>query len=373
MKRAFFMLIALLSVLAANASGGDPEKETRDTTLAVVVYDADAKYIPDVRSSVSDYSFMIDSLLRLDTVPIYLVNQINIFRMLAEKDADNLDAVVDSIFETRNVPKPVLNAVNLYMSAIEDSRRAPTGFYAYVPEADNSAHPGGSFYDNWNTLVPNPSRNNLAKFDTTLQVLLVDSLQNCDFHSPFKGVVTSHFGWRYGRNHNGIDIDLEVWDPVHSAFPGVVRVARNYKGFGRVVVVRHYNGLETTYAHLHRFKVKTGDIVEAGDVIGLGGSSGNSTGSHLHFEVRFQGVPIRPSELIDFKNNVLRSPMVKLRKEGAFLAVVPEKEEIYLVKTGDYLYNIAKTFGLTLDEICTLNHIQANAHLKTGQKLKVGT
>jgi murein DD-endopeptidase MepM/ murein hydrolase activator NlpD len=186
-------------------------------------------------------------------------------------------------------------------------------------------------------------------------------------------VVTSHFGWRYGRNHNGIDIDLEVWDPVHSAFPGVVRVARFYKGFGRVVVVRHYNGLETTYAHLHRFKVKPGDIVEAGDVVGLGGSSGQSTGSHLHFEVRFQGVPIRPSQLIDFKNHVLRSPMVKLKKEGAFLAVVPDNNEIYLVKAGDNLYKIAKTYGCSVDELCTLNNIQAKAQLKTGQKLIVGT
>jgi murein DD-endopeptidase MepM/ murein hydrolase activator NlpD len=374
MIRAFFMLFAILSVSVANASLGNPEKkETRDTTLAVVVYDANAKFIPDVESTVSDYSLMIDSLLRLDTVPIHLVNQLNIFRMLSEKDEKNLESVIDSIFETKNVPKPVLNAVNLYMSAMEDSRRAPSGFYAYVPEADKSFYPGGSFYDNWNTLVPNPSRNNLSDFDSTLQVLLVDTMQNCDFHSPFKGVVTSHFGWRYGRNHNGIDIDLEVWDPVHAAFPGVVRVARFYKGFGRVVVVRHYNGLETTYAHLHRFKVKPGDIVEAGDVVGLGGSSGHSTGSHLHFEVRFQGVPIRPSQLIDFKNHVLKSPMVKLKKDGAFLAVVPDEDEIYLVKTGDNLYKIAKTFGFSVDELCTLNNIQANAQLKTGQKLKVGT
>lgn len=367
-----FLLLSELSVF-----GNFTEPETvRDTAAAVVVYNAEARFLPQEDFKTIDYSHMIDSLVMLDTVPVHLVNQLNIYRILADKDAVELEMVIDSIFDLDNVPQPVLNAVNMYMTTMEAILAKPTGFHAYVPESD-SPYPSDGFYKDWNTEVPNPHRNNLSLFDSTLHLLLVDSAQNCGFYPPYKGIVTSHFGWRYGRNHNGIDINLEVWDPVHVAFPGVVRVSKYYKGYGRVVVVRHYNGLETLYAHLHRFKVEPGDVVEAGDVIGLGGSSGNSTGSHLHFEVRFQGVPIEPSTLIDFRKHELKSNIVALKKLGAVLAVVKDNQKdyktIYEVKQGDYLYKIAMEFNTTVNRICDLNKINARTNLKTGQKLIVGT
>lgn len=377
MRKLICVFSLVLFAFNCLAHGKDTEKEKRDTTLAVVVYDADVKFIPKATYTVEDYSLLIDSLVRLESVPVALVNQLNVYRTLAMNPM-KLGSVVDSIFETPNIPKPVINAVNIYLSAMAEALAAPTGFAAYVP-VNESEYPADFFYGDWNTLVPNPSRNNLLAFDSTLHLLLVDSAENCGFHTPFHGVVTSNFGWRYGRNHNGIDIDLEVWDPVHSAFPGVVRVARYYKGFGRVVVVRHYNGLETIYAHLHRFKVEPGDVVEAGDVVGLGGSSGNSTGSHLHFEIRFQGVPIKPSQVIDFKNHALRSDVIELSKSGAFLAAaVPTDNEIptakmYKVKSGDYLYKIAREFGVSIDSICKINHIKRNAPLYAGQQLVIGS
>jgi murein DD-endopeptidase MepM/ murein hydrolase activator NlpD len=376
MLRISLISIALGISTFLTAGNDKTERTARDTSVAVVVYDARAKFVPDAHLNVEDYSVLIDSLVRLDTVPVSLVNQLNIYRMLAAESTQRLPLVIDSIFEAEDVPQPVLNAVNMFMTSREEALRAPTGFAAYVPESP-SPYPAQSFYEDWNTLVSNPSRNDLSRFDTTLTLLLTDESSNCGFEVPFKGVVTSTFGWRYGRNHNGIDIDLEVWDPVKSAFPGVVRVARYYKGFGRVVVVRHYNGLETTYAHLHRFKVKPGDIVEAGDVVGLGGSSGNSTGSHLHFEIRFQGVPIKPSDVINFKTHELRSEVITLSKSGAFLAArppsqTPNKVE-YLVKSGDYLYKIAREFGVSVDDICTLNGISRTKKLKAGQKLIVKT
>jgi len=370
-----FCLLSIFSVSELFAVNTEPES-ARDTATAVVVYNADARFLPNASYAVEDYNRLIDSLIVLDTVPVSLVNQLSVYRMLAEKSSDELTLVIDSILDMEVVNQPVLNAVNIYISAMGDAITGPSGFYAYVPQS-SAPYPSDYFYKDWNTEIPNPYRNNLSKFYSTLKLMLVDTAENCGFYPPFKGVVTSHFGWRYGRNHNGIDIDLEVWDPVHSAFAGVVRVAKFYQGFGRVVVVRHFNGLETLYAHLHRFKVKSGDIIEAGDVVGLGGSSGNSTGSHLHFEVRFQGVPIRPSTLIDFRLNKIRTNVVALQKSGAFLAVAPKKEtgvkKIYVVKPGDYLYKIAKQFGTSVDRICTLNNIQSKSSLMTGQKLIIGT
>ena len=361
--------------LSAFGNFTEPES-SRDTVTAVVIYNAEARFLPLEDYTAIDYSRMIDSLVMLDTVPVHLINQLNIYRVLADKDAVELEMVIDSIFDLDNVPQPVLNAVNIYMTTMEEILAKPTGFYAYVPES-NSPYPSDSFYKDWNTEVPNPYRNNLSLFDSTMRFMLVDSTQNCGFYPPRKGIVTSHFGWRYGRNHNGIDIDLAVWDPVHAAFAGVVRVSKYYQGYGRVVVVRHYNGLETLYAHLHRFKVEPGDIVEAGDVIGLGGSSGNSTGAHLHFEVRFQGVPIEPSSLINFRKHELKSNIISLEKSGAFLAVVNDNlkdyKKIYEVKQGDYLYKIAMEFNTTVNRICDLNKINVKTNLKTGQKLIVGT
>ncbi len=373
-------ILSLLLPTLALAGGPNENKPAtaRDTSSAVVVYNADTRFIPEAAYTPEDYAGMIDSLVRLENVPVSLVNQLNVYLHLSKRPSADLSQVIDSLFELPSVPQPVLNAVNLYMGAMQRAMEAPTGFAAFIP-ADGSAYPANYFYKHWNTVVPYPERNSLTQFDTLLTLLLVDEEKNCGFHMPSPGIVTSHFGWRYGRNHNGTDIDLQVWDPVKAVFPGVVRVASNYKGYGRVVVIRHYNGLETLYAHLHRFKCKTGDEVEAGEVIGLGGSSGNSTGSHLHFEVRFQGVPIKPSAIIDFKNKTLRTEKIGLRKSGAFLAVVqPEPKNlnittrIYQVQKGDYLYKIATENGTTVEKLCEINRIHKSEPLTVGQKLRLG-
>lgn len=362
------LLLLLIPSFLWSYDGGPAD---RDTSSAVVVYDADVEFMPQIGLSPNYYGEVIDSLVLLDTVPVSLVNQLSIYKALAQRDPMELPAVIDSIFESEYIPTSSINAINLYMAVMDRAMDRPSAFSSYVPY-DDSPYPSNVYYGDWNTQVPNPFRNNLSKFDSTLTLLLVDSLYNCDFEVPFDGVVTSYFGWRYGRNHNGIDIDLEVWDPVKAAFPGVVRVARYYKGFGRVVVVRHYNGLETLYAHLHRFKVKPGDIVEAGEIVGLGGSSGNSTGSHLHFEIRFQGVPIKPSQVINFKTNRLHANVIHLNRSGAYLSAIPETKE-YKVKKGDYLYRVARLFGMTVDELCAMNGIKPSETLVPGQKLIVGT
>lgn len=115
--------------------------------------------------------------------------------------------------------------------------------------------------------------------------------------------ITSNFGRRWNRNHNGVDIKACHGDTIYSAFGGKVRVVKNDpKGYGNVIVIRHWNGLETIYGHLSKQIVKANEIVEAGQPIGLAGNTGRSTGTHLHFETRFCGVPINPLEIFSFKN-----------------------------------------------------------------------
>ena len=115
--------------------------------------------------------------------------------------------------------------------------------------------------------------------------------------------ITSNFGPRWGRNHNGVDIKAYLSDTIYSAFKGVVRVVKNDpKGYGNVIVIRHYNGLETVYGHLSKQIVKVNEVVEAGQPIGIAGNTGRSTGTHLHFETRFCGIAINPQEIFSFKH-----------------------------------------------------------------------
>ena len=135
-----------------------------------------------------------------------------------------------------------------------------------------------------------------------------------DFCFPVVNTKTSTYGWRWNRGHHGVDIRLNTGDPVRCAFGGIVRVAARMGGYGNCVVVRHPNGLETLYGHLSKLEVKPHQEVHAGDVIGLGGSTGNSTGPHLHFEVRFMYQTFDPEWILDFNNFSLRTRRLHLDK-----------------------------------------------------------
>ena len=129
-----------------------------------------------------------------------------------------------------------------------------------------------------------------------------------EYVAPIQGIVTSNYGYRprFGRNHKGIDLALHVGDTVRAAFSGKVRLTRyERKGYGHYVVIRHENGLETVYGHLSRTLVKPNQYVKAGEPIALGGNTGRSTGPHLHFETRYLGRAINPSEIIDFENKTV--------------------------------------------------------------------
>jgi len=115
--------------------------------------------------------------------------------------------------------------------------------------------------------------------------------------------INSNFGRRWGRMHEGIDIKVYVGDTIRAAFDGKVRIrAYNGNGYGYYIVLRHPNGIETLYGHMSRQLVKENQMVRAGQPIGLGGNTGRSFGSHLHFEVRLCSTPINPALLFDFPN-----------------------------------------------------------------------
>ena len=169
----------------------------------------------------------------------------------------------------------------------------------------------------WYDAFPHHRVNPLGR--TTLDLMpdeinLLLARDSADFCFPVCNPKTSNYGWRWQRGHHGVDIGLNTGDPVHSAFAGVVRVASRMGGYGNCVVIRHPNGLETLYGHLSKINVQPNQSVAAGDVIGLGGSTGNSTGPHLHFECRFLYQTFDPEWILDFSNYSLRTRHLHLDK-----------------------------------------------------------
>ncbi len=171
---------------------------------------------------------------------------------------------------------------------------------------DSLTHiPGYDLYCHWNTDALFNNTGTHPFMQDSLRLYL--SRTEGDHELPCKGPITSPYGPRKGRMHRGVDIDLLTGDPVVNAFPGMVRISRYSKSFGHVVVVRHYNGLETVYAHLSKRGVETGQLLVAGDTLGLGGNTGRSFGSHLHFEVRFLDQPIDPALVFDLSDGSLKA------------------------------------------------------------------
>ena len=178
--------------------------------------------------------------------------------------------------------------------------------------------------------------------------------------------ITDSYGYRprRGRWHMGLDIKILTGDTVRAAFDGKVRVA-NYerRGYGHYLIIRHPNGLETTYGHLSKKLVGENEIVHAGDPIGLGGSTGRSTGSHLHFETRIVGNAIDPSLLFDFPHNKAATDFYVYQSKT--------RPEYYKVKSGDTLGKIAQKNRTSVSRICSLNGISTKTVLRVGQTLRV--
>ncbi len=204
-------------------------------------------------------------------------------------------------------------------------------------------------------------------------------------HYPADGYVTSNYGWRRGRMHAGVDLKAYTGDPLYATFDGVVRLSKYYGSFGNCIIIRHYNGLETLYAHASKRLVEVNDEVKAGDVIAYAGNTGRSTGSHLHFEVRAGGHYLNPSLVLDTKNRQIKDTSLFITmRNGRLFASNNESEEereayilqqlsikYHVVRRGDNLSTIAVNNRTTVTNICRLNGISSKSILRIGQRLIV--
>jgi len=147
--------------------------------------------------------------------------------------------------------------------------------------------------------------------DTTEEIIFRLINNDEKFTLTWYGRMNSVFGYRWGKQHQGLDLSLNFGDTVVAAFDGIVRYAKaNSGGYGNCIVVRHNNGLETLYGHLNSINVSENQFVKSGELIGLGGSTGHSTGPHLHFETRYKGIAIDPQLFIDISTQQLKSETV---------------------------------------------------------------
>ncbi len=208
--------------------------------------------------------------------------------------------------------------------------------------------------------------------------------------------ITSKCGPRWRRMHNGLDIKVYIGDTIRAAFDGRVRMVKyERRGYGKYVVIRHDNGLETVYGHLSKQLVKEDEFVKAGDVIGLGGNTGRSTGSHLHFETRFLGQVINPEFLFDFPQQDIvcdsylfvrglnmyksqRTRVLAAAKAGKLKEVASKNTgtseggaiRYHKIRTGDTLGLISRKYHVSIDRLCKMNGIRRTTTLRVGQIIR---
>ena len=251
---------------------------------------------------------------------------------------------------------------------------APGGEAAEVStawsESDSLYHlPSHALYRSWTTDRIFRHQLKAEHVKDTVELRLAHA--PCDHFFPVCGRITSGFGPRHGRMHQGVDIKLRTGDTVVSAFSGRVRISRYDRGYGHVVVVRHPNGLETLYAHLSRRLVQEGDLLEAGEVLGLGGNTGRSTGSHLHFEVRYLGEAIDPSVLFDVEEGELLADELRLHKGHFEGTLAVRNARTHVVRRGDTLSAIARRYGTSVSALCRMNGIRSSGTLRVGQHIRL--
>ena len=257
---------------------------------------------------------------------------------------------------------------------------------------EQAQSPAGEVYSDWNNQYAHRTNSEIP------DSFRIDLRHFC-MPTPSR-VITSNFGHRWGREHKGLDVKVYIGDTIRAAFNGKIRIVRyEASGYGNYIVIRHSNGLETIYGHLSKQLVAENQEVRAGEPIGLGGNTGRSTGSHLHFETRFLGIALNPILMFDFPNQDVTSDFFTFRRDSYASeslvaskrnATRAEREEadndngnkvsnnsesdgitrFHKVSSGETLSSIARKRGTTIDNICKLNHIGRNFRVIPGQILR---
>ncbi|MBK9283372.1 MAG: peptidoglycan DD-metalloendopeptidase family protein [Sphingobacteriaceae bacterium] len=265
------------------------------------------------------------------------------------------------------------------------------GLEEELSDSTEMMFPSHDLYATWDTTSAHPYHFYESFKMDSVDITLVNESDHA-FSMPFKGGITSEFGWRKYRPHFGTDIKLQTGDQVVTCFDGMVRLAKYYYGYGNCVIVRHNNGLETVYGHLSKILVEAGQVVDSGDLLGLGGNTGRSFGSHLHFEIRYLGQALDTEDFIDYASGELKSNCFMLRKNDVAtkydLRAVHTRHRkgssyakggkvklspggIYTIRQGDTLGAIARRYGTSVNALCKKNKIKATSTLRLGQKLKI--
>jgi murein DD-endopeptidase MepM/ murein hydrolase activator NlpD len=240
--------------------------------------------------------------------------------------------------------------------------------------------PARQYYNFWDTVVINPYKEDLKLMNDTVVIPLITD--GCGFHPPAIGDLSSNFGFRrWGRRakfHFGVDVKMDVGDPVYAAFAGVIRIAKKSADYGYMVLIRHENGLETLYAHFSQLICYIGQHVSAGDIIGLAGSTGRSTGPHLHFEVRFKGEKINPNLVVHFPSGSLLADTLQIDRScfKHLYEVKAAKLKLKIPKyvkarKGDTLYKISREYGVSVKKIARLNKISIKTKIKKGRRIRL--
>ena len=242
-------------------------------------------------------------------------------------------------------------------------------------EADLSDEMLESLFENWESISVHIPKTDFSNMKDTVYLPLIGNIHN--YELPHFGTVVSRFGWRRYRYHYGTDIKGNTGDSICCVFDGVVRIAVRNKTYGNVIIVRHYNGLETFYAHCSKLLVVPNQEVKSGEVIGLVGNTGRSRGPHLHFESRYKGTAFNPEYMIDFENNKLKSDTLVLTKEVfnykntySTGSTSYSSGKYYTVKSGDTLSTIARRYRTNVSILKKINGLKSDT-IRAGQRLRI--
>lgn len=240
------------------------------------------------------------------------------------------------------------------------------------------------YYSIWDAYSLNPYRSDISQFKDSLLLTLYDTVKGQNWSEPVpRSFITSEFGRRGYRWHYGVDLELDMGDSIKSVWDGVVRLTNwDGGGYGNYVLVRHYNGLETLYGHLSDIQCNVGQIVQAGDLLAKGGNTGRSSGPHLHFEIRYQGIPINPMEVFDFNSHAIKSNTYLLspetfsylgRRRGSGGDGNPRTRKVYYhrVRRGDTLSSVAGKYGVSVSTLKKLNGMGRSNNLQAGKRLRI--